>query len=178
MRVAGPGGSFGVGQPVRRVEDRRLVAGAGRFADDATRPGMVQAYVLRAPHAHARILHIEGARARKAKGVRAVLTAAELEREGVKPIPSFTRLPASTFPNRDGTPLPDPPYYPLARGKVRFGGEAVAFVVAATRDEAQDAAARIAVAHEPLAAVTDSDMPATPEAVWRALRAARRQGSR
>ena len=48
-------GSFGVGQPVRRVEDRRLVSGQGRFGDDFVLPGMAHAYVLRAPHAHARI---------------------------------------------------------------------------------------------------------------------------
>ena len=146
-------GSFGVGQPVRRVEDRRLVMGQGRFADDFAPPGMLHAYVLRAPHAHARILHIDAARARKIKGVRLVLTAAELEREGVRPIPTWSRQPNSTFPNRDGSPLPDPPNYPLARGKVRFAGEAVAFVVAATRALAQDAAERIAVDYEELAPV-------------------------
>jgi carbon-monoxide dehydrogenase large subunit len=148
---AGQSGRFGVGQPVRRVEDRRLVLGQGRFGDDFALRGMAHAYVPRSPHAHARILHIDAARARKIKGVRLVLTAAELEREGVKPIPTWSRQPNSTFPNRDGSPLPDPPYYPLARGKVRFAGEAVAFVVAETRALAQDAAERIAVEYEELA---------------------------
>lgn len=132
MDASGPAGRFGVGRPVRRIEDRRLVSGQGRFTDDATLPRMAHAYVLRSPHAHARILHIEAARAKKAKGVLAVLTAAELERTGVKPIPTFTRLPTSSFPNRDGSPLPDPPYYPLTRqgalrrpsGGLRRGGNA------------------------------------------------------
>ncbi len=170
-RTLGPVGSFGVGQPVRRVEDRRLVSGQGRFGDDFALPGMAHGYVLRAPHAHARILHIDTERARKFKGVRAVLTAAELEREGVKPIPTWTRQPSSTFPNRDGSPLPDPPYYPLARGKVRFAGEAVAFVVANTRARAQDAAERIAVEYEELAPVTDAERalaPGTPR-LWEEL---------
>lgn len=164
-------GSFGVGQPVRRVEDRRLVLGQGRFGDDVALPGMLHAYVLRAPHAHARILHIEAERARKAKGVRLVLTAAELEREGVKPIPTWSRQPTSTFPNRDGSPLPDPPYYPLARGKVRFAGEAVAFVAAATRARAQDAAERIAVEYEELAPVTEAERALAADAprLWEEL---------
>ncbi len=157
-------GSFGVGQPVRRVEDRRLVSGHGRFGDDFAPPGMAHAYVLRAPHAHARISHIDTARARKTKGVLAVLTAAELEREGVRPIPTWSRQPNSTFPNRDGSPLPDPPYYPLARGKVRFAGEAVAFVVAATRALAQDAAERIAVDYAELATVTEPERALAPDA--------------
>ena len=142
--------SFGIGQPVRRIEDRRLISGQGRFADDHTLPRMAHAFVLRAPHAHARILHIEVKRALKMKGVLAVLTAADLERDGVKPIPTFTRVPTSSFPNRDGSALPDPPYYPLAREKVRFAGEAVAFVVAETRALAQDAAELIAVEYEEL----------------------------
>jgi carbon-monoxide dehydrogenase large subunit len=164
-------GSFGVGQPVRRVEDRRLVLGQGRFGDDFAVPGMAHAFVLRAPHAHARILHIDATRARKIKGVRLVLTAAELERAGVQPIPTWSRQPNSTFPNRDGSPLPDPPNYPLARGKVRFAGEAVAFVVAETRALAQDAAERIAVDYEELAPVTGAEAALASDAprIWEEL---------
>lgn len=165
---AGAAGSFGIGQPVRRVEDRRLVSGRGRYADDFAPPGMAHGYVLRAPHAHARILHIDAARARRAKGVVLVLTAAELEREGVKPIPSWSRQPPSTFPNRDGSPLPDPPNYPLARGKVRYAGEAVAFVVAETQALAQDAAERIEAAYEELPPVVapDAALAAAAPRIW------------
>jgi aerobic carbon-monoxide dehydrogenase large subunit len=168
---AGAAGSFGVGQPVRRVEDRRLVSGQGRYADDFAPPGMAHGYVLRAPHAHARILHIDAARARKIRGVCLVLTAAELEREGVKPIPTWSRQPTSTFPNRDGSPLPDPPNYPLARGKVRYAGEAVAFVVAETRALAQDAAERIAAEYEELTPVTDPERALAADAarIWEEL---------
>ncbi len=167
----GAAGSFGIGQPVRRVEDRRLVSGQGRFGDDFVLPGMVHAYVLRAPHAHARILHIDIAPARKIKGVQLVLTAADLEREGVKPIPSWSRQPTSTFPNRDGSPLPDPPNYPLARDKVRYAGEAVAFVVADTRTQAQDAAERIAVDYEELPPVVEPEAALAPSAprLWEEL---------
>lgn len=167
----GAAGSFGVGQPVLRAEDRRLVTGQGRFGDDFALPGMAHGYVLRSPHAHARILHIDAARARKFKGVRLVLTAAELERDGVKPIPTWSRQPTSTFPNRDGSPLPDPPNYPLARDKVRFAGEAVAFVVAETRALAQDAAERIAVDYDELPTVTDPGQALAADAprIWEEL---------
>ena len=164
-------GSFGVGQPVRRVEDRRLILGQGRFGDDFALPGMAHAFVLRGPHAHARILHIDATRARKIKGVRLVLTAPELERAGVQPIPTWSRQPNSTFPNRDGSPLPDPPNYPLARGKVRFAGEAVAFVVAEARALAQDAAERVAVEYDELAPVTAAEAALAPDAprIWEEL---------
>lgn len=164
----GAAGSFGVGQPVLRVEDRRLVMGQGRFGDDIALLGMVHGYVLRAPHAHARILHIDASRARKIKGVSLILTASELEREGVKPIPTWSRQPTSTFPNRDGSPLPDPPNYPLARGKVRYAGEAVAFVVADTRALAQDATERISVEYEELAPVVEPARALSPDAprIW------------
>ncbi len=167
----GAAGSFGVGQPVLRVEDRRLVMGQGRFGDDFALPRMAQAYVLRSPHAHARILHIDAARARRAKGVRLVLTATDLEREGVRPIPTWSRQATSTFPNRDGSPLPDPPNYPLARGKVRYAGEAVAFIVAETRGLAQDAAERIAVEYEELPAVIDPERALAADAprLWEDL---------
>lgn len=168
---AGAAGSFGVGQPVPRVEDRRLVMGQGRFGDDFAPPGMAHGYVLRAPHAHARILHIDASRARKIKGICLVLTASDLEREGVQPIPTWSRQPASTFPNRDGSPLPDPPNYPLARGKVRYAGEAVAFVVAETRALAQDAAERIAIEYEELAPVIEPERALAPDAprIWEEL---------
>ncbi|MCW5771138.1 MAG: xanthine dehydrogenase family protein molybdopterin-binding subunit [Rhodospirillaceae bacterium] len=171
MNEIGPAQSFGIGQPVRRREDRRLVTGAGRYADDVSIPGMAHGFVLRSPYAHARLLGIDVERARKSKGVLAVLTAADLERESVKPIPTWSRQPTSTFANRDGSPLPDQPYYPLARGKVRFAGEAVAFVVAETRLLAQDAAEKTNVQYEPLDAVADAEHALAPGApkLWEEL---------
>lgn len=164
MNAVGTGGSFGIGQPVPRVEDKRLVSGQGRFADDAVAANMLHAYVLRSPHAHARILHIDASAALKRRGVRAVLTAADLEAAGVRPVPTYARQPNSTFANRGGGPLPDPPYYPLAREKVRFAGEPAAFVVAETRAIAQDAAERIAVDYAELPPVADADAALAPGA--------------
>ena len=77
----------GIGQPVRRKEDRRLLTGKGRYSDDLTLPGQAYACVLRSPHAHAVIKSIDTRAARTAPGVLAVLTSAELDEDGIKPIP-------------------------------------------------------------------------------------------
>src|SRR5690606_28874334 len=81
-----------IGQPVRRLEDQRLLTGQGRFADDLKVPGALQAVVLRSPHAHARILAIDTAAALALPGVRAVFTAAALAAAGVGAFPYFHRL--------------------------------------------------------------------------------------
>ncbi len=159
---------FAVGQSAPRVEDRRLVTGKGCFTDDVALPGAAHGFVLRAPHAHARLLRIDTARALKSKGVRAILTAADLAAGGVTAIPSLTRMPPIAYKNSDGSDMPDAAYFPLARDKVRFAGEGVAFVVADTRQQAQDAAERIAVDYAPLDAVVGAETALAPGAplVW------------
>lgn len=69
---------FGAGQPVKRLEDQRLLTGKGQFIDDKPEDGALWLYVLRSPHAHARILSIDTSAAREMPGVEAVLTGAEL----------------------------------------------------------------------------------------------------
>ena len=69
----------GIGKPVRRREDARLLTGGGRFADDVSRPGQAYAYIVRSPHAHAQIVGIDTGRAEGMPGVIAVLTAAMLK---------------------------------------------------------------------------------------------------
>ena len=70
-------GEFAIGQPVPRFEDPRLIRGHGRYVADMTFPGMAFGYVLRSPHAHARIRSIDTAKAKAAPGVLAVLTGAD-----------------------------------------------------------------------------------------------------
>lgn len=147
----------GIGAAVRRTEDLRLVTGAGQFTDDRVLPDAAHAAAVRSPHAHARIRSIDVEAARRAPGVLAVLTASDLEKAGVKPIPSLSRVPGIAFKNRDDSEMADPPYYPLAKEKVRFPGEAVAFVVAETRSQALDAAEMVVVDYEPLPSVTDPE---------------------
>ena len=78
---------FGIGQPVTRLEDPRLITGRGRFTDDITLPNQAYAYVLRSPHAHARIVGIDTGAAAEAPGVLDVLTGADVARDGVGDIP-------------------------------------------------------------------------------------------
>jgi carbon-monoxide dehydrogenase large subunit len=155
---------FGIGQPVRRKEDRRFITGAGRYLDDIVVPGAVYAYVLRSPHGHAAIKSLDVAAARQAAGVLAVLTGADAEADGVRPVPCMAPIPT-----KPGTPAQTMPRRTvLATGRVRHVGDAVALVIAASRQQAQDAAELIEVDYETLPAVTDTAAAAKPGAplVW------------
>src|SRR5579875_2954504 len=138
---------FGIGQPVRRVEDRRFLTGSGRYVDDLTWPHQAYAFMLRSPHAHARIRAIDTAAAAAAPGVLAVYTGADLARDGIGTIPCLSPLQ-----NRDGSPAVMPPRPALVRERVRHVGDTVAMVVADTLAAARDAAELIAVDYEPLPA--------------------------
>src|SRR5258708_11111047 len=77
----------GIGMPVLRKEDSRLLTGGGRFSDDVNLPGQAYAAMVRSPHPHARIAGIDAAQARAAPGVLAVLTGAAFRADGLKSIP-------------------------------------------------------------------------------------------
>ncbi|HYZ40716.1 MAG TPA: xanthine dehydrogenase family protein molybdopterin-binding subunit, partial [Stellaceae bacterium] len=116
---------FGIGQPVRRVEDRRFITGHGNYLDDIGRPRQAHAYMLRSPHAHARMRAIDTSAAAAAPGVLAVLTGEDLARDGIGTIPCM-----SAVTNRDGSPALFPPHPAIARDRVRHVGDTVAMVVA------------------------------------------------
>src|SRR3990170_1906979 len=139
---------FGSSRSQKRIEDDRLLVGKGLFSDDRDLPGQAWMVVLRSPHAHARIVSIDAAEARKAPGVVAVYTAAELKAEGVGPIP-FPPL----FKRADGAPMGAPPRTPLADGVALYAGHPVAAAIAETRVQAQDAAEQVAVEYEDLPCV-------------------------
>jgi len=84
----------GIGRPVRRKEDQRLITGAGRFGDDVNLPGQAYAAMVRSPHAHARITSIEISEAMASPGVLVVLAGADALADGLKPIPHNPTLPA------------------------------------------------------------------------------------
>jgi aerobic carbon-monoxide dehydrogenase large subunit len=142
---------FGIGQPVRRVEDRRFITGHGCYLDDIARPRQSHAFMLRSPHAHARIGALDTAVASAAPGVLAILTGDDLARDGVGGIPCL-----SAVTNRDGTSSVLPPHPPLVRDRVRHVGDTVAVVVAEGAAAARDAAELIGVDYEPLPAVVDT----------------------
>lgn len=144
-------GQFGIGQGVRRVEDLRLLTGAGRYTDDIQITGGASAYFLRSQHAHARIRALDCTAARAAPGVLAVYTAQDVRAAGLGTIACLIPLKQT-----DGKPLVTPPRPLLADGIARHVGEAVAMVVAETIDAARDAAELIDVDYEELPAVVDT----------------------
>jgi aerobic carbon-monoxide dehydrogenase large subunit len=153
-------GDFGIGQPVAREEDPYLVRGAGRYVDDVTLPGQARAYVLRSPHAHARIRSVDAARARALPGVVLILTGTDPEILALG-----LQRPWHPRKRRDGSPAFISPQPLLARECVRYVGDPVALIVAETIAQAKDAAEAIEVDYESLPAVTSAQAAVEPGAV-------------
>jgi carbon-monoxide dehydrogenase large subunit len=157
----------GIGQPVRRREDLRLVRGAGRYTADENLPNQVYAVMLRSPHAHARIRSISKDEALKTPGVLAVLTGADFVADGLHPIPHkvWSQHPAEIqLRSRHDTKMFTAPHYPLPTDKARFAGEAVAMVVGETVYAAKDGAERVEIDYEALPAVVETVAAARQDA--------------
>src|SRR5215471_2796948 len=148
---------FGIGQPVRRDEDLRLITGRGRYTDDIVLPRLTHAFVLRSPMAHAHIRRMDAAAARRMPGVLFVATGEDVRADGLGDVPCMVPLV-----NRDGTPRHDTPRPVLALGRVRHVGQPVAWVVAETLTTARDAAKAIDVKYDPLPAVTEAKDAISP----------------
>jgi len=149
----------GVGQPVRRKEDDTLVRGKGKYTDDFSLPKQAYAWMVRSSHAHGIIKSMDIAAAKAMPGVLGVWTGADLIAAGYKPF--VCGLPLKS---RDGSPLLQTNRMPLASDKVRYVGDAVAFVVAETVAQARDAAEAVVLDIEPLPAVTSAAEAAKPGA--------------
>src|ERR1700688_384970 len=163
---SGANGS-GIGQPVRRREDLRLVRGAGRYTADENLPGQVYAVMLRSPHAHARIRSIATGDAKAVPGVLAVLTGADCVADGIKPVPHkpWSPHPAETpLRNKGGVAPFEALHQPLPTDKAHFVGEAVAMVVAETVHAAKDGAERVEIDYEVLTAVVETVAAARQDA--------------
>ena len=154
---------FGLAQPVRRVEDPRLLKGAGRYTDDIRLAGEATGVVVRSPHACAKIRSIDTAAAAAMPGVLAVITGADLTKDGICDRPCMIPLK-----NRDGSPRKDTAFPALQSDAVRFVGDAVAFVVAETHQQARDAAEAVMVDYDILPSVTDlgAALDADAPQVW------------
>ena len=154
---------LGLGNPVPRTEDLYLLRGLGRYTDDISLPRQTHLYVLRSPHAAARIRKIDTSVALKAPGVLCILTGEDVIKAG------FANF-ASRVPRKrpDGSPSFVPPYRPLAVGRVQHVGDPVAAIVAETLHEAKDAAELVEVDYEILPSITDTSATLTPgaPAVW------------
>ena len=152
-------GRFAVGQPVTRMEDPKLLRGAGAYTDDFNLPGQLHAVFVRSRHAHGMLRNVDIEAAAAIPGVRAVLTAEDLAAAELGPMPS---LAATT--NSDGTPSARPRQMPLASDKVRYVGDPVACVIADTAKAAKDAAELVMLDIDPLPAVTTAVDALAPDA--------------
>jgi aerobic carbon-monoxide dehydrogenase large subunit len=150
---------FGVGQPVRRKEDDTLVRGKGKYTDDFSLPGQVHAWIVRSSHAHGIIRGIDTAAAKAMPGVLGVWTGADLASADYGPY--TCGLPLKS---RDGSPLLQTNRPALVSDKVRFVGDPVAFVVAATLAQARDAGEAVVLDIDPLPSVTSAEEAVKPGA--------------
>ena len=153
-------GFEGIGAAVRRKEDLRFLSGRGHYTDDINRPGQLYAVIRRADRPHARIRGIDLAQAKASPGVVAVFTGADLAAEGIGGLPCGWQIH-----NKDGSPMAEPPHPVLAIDKVRHVGDPVAVAIAATRQQARDAAEKIEIDYEDLASVAglrDALAPGAP----------------
>ena len=152
-----------IGTPVRRKEDYRFLTGQGTYTDDINRPGQAYAYILRSPHANARVGGIDTAAAASSRGVVAVFTGKDLAADGIGGLPCGWLINS-----KDGSPMKEPPHPVLADGRVRHVGDPVAVVIAESLAEARDAAEQIAVDYTVEPAVVDAAgalRPGAPQ-VW------------
>jgi carbon-monoxide dehydrogenase large subunit len=157
------GRSQWIGAPMRRLEDDRLLRGQGCFTDDLAVPSQAHAWFVRSSHPHARIRAIGTAAALASPGVIAVLTGADAVADGIRSMPFM-----SLHKRPDGSPITAPPRLPLCTDVVRFVGDAVAMIIAETRNAAKDGADLVEVDYEPLAAVVAVEASAASDApqVW------------
>ncbi len=140
---------FGVGQPVRRVEDERLVRGAGRYTSDFAPKDSLYAHFIRSPHAHARFTVGDRERAATVAGVKAIYLASDFSALGDLPCQQTTL-------NSDGSLTPLKPYPVMAAGEVHHVGDIVAMIVAESIVAARDGAEALAIDWESLPAVADT----------------------
>ena len=143
-------GVEGIGASVVRKEDRRFITGKGRYVDDIKLVGLTHAHFIRSPHAHARIKSIDTSEAMKMPGVVGVLIGQELVDDKIGNL-----ICGWAITSKDGTGMKMGAWPAMAPEIVRFVGQAVAVVVAETKNQAKDAAEAVVVNYEELPAVPD-----------------------
>ena len=156
-------GILKVGESVKRFEDESLLRGEGLFVDNLDMQDQVFLHFNRSVIAHGRIQTIHVEKAREMPGVIGIFTGKDLLEDKVRPVP--VNMP---FTRQDGSPATSAPYFPLATDAVRFGGQAVAMVIAETAIHAEDAAECIEVEYEELPVLTSLTEAVKPNApkIW------------
>src|SRR5277367_2021832 len=143
-------GVEGIGASVVRKEDRRFITGKGRYVDDIKLQGTTYAHFIRSPHAHAKLKGIDSSAAMKMPGVVAVLTGQEIVDDKVGNL-----ICGWAITSKDGTPMKMGAWPAMAPETVRFVGQAVAVVIAETKNQARDAAEAVVVTYQELPAAAD-----------------------
>ena len=137
-----------IGSAVKRVEDKRFLTGKGQYTDDIVLPNMTHAYIIRSPHAHAKIKSIDASAALAHPGVVAVFTGKDMVDDGIASLPNGWAI---------GDDQNEPPHYPLAPDRARHVGDGVAVVIAEDKVTAMDAAEKVVVDYDVLPSVTSSE---------------------
>src|ERR1700757_1655629 len=143
-------GVEGIGASVVRKEDKRFITGKGRYVDDIKLVGMTHAQFIRSPHAHAKVKSIDASAALQMPGVLAVLNGKELVEDKIGNL-----ICGWAITSKDGSPMKMGAWPAMAPETVRFVGQAVAVVIAESKNLARDAAEAVVVEYEELAAVPD-----------------------
>ncbi|MEO8104165.1 MAG: xanthine dehydrogenase family protein molybdopterin-binding subunit, partial [Betaproteobacteria bacterium] len=143
-------GVEGIGASVVRKEDRRFITGKGRYTDDIKLQGMTHAQFVRSPYAHAKVKGIDSAAAMKMPGVVGVLTGQQIVDDKIGNL-----ICGWAITSKDGTPMKMGAWPAMAPETVRFVGQAVAVVIAETKNQAKDAAEAVVVTYEELPAAAD-----------------------
>src|ERR1700709_39791 len=141
-------GVEGIGASVVRKEDRRFTTGKGRYVDDIKLQGMTHAHFVRSPHAHAKVKSIDSSAAMEMPGVVGVLTGQQIVDDKVGNL-----ICGWAITSKDGSPMKMGAWPAMAPETVRFVGQAVAVVIAETKNQAKDAAEPVAVQYEELPSV-------------------------
>jgi carbon-monoxide dehydrogenase large subunit len=142
-------GVEGIGARVARKEDKRFITGRGRYVDDVKIVGLTHAHFIRSPHAHAKVKGIDASAAKDMPGVVDVLTAQQLVDDKIGNL-----ICGWAVSSKDGTPMKMGAWPAMAPDTVRFVGQAVAVVIAETKNQAKDAAEAVVVTYEELPAVS------------------------
>ena len=143
-------GVEGIGARVARKEDKRFITGRGRYVDDIKLVGLTYAHFIRSPHAHAKVKSIDASAAKDMPGVVDVLTAQQLVDDKIGNL-----ICGWAITSKDGSPMKMGAWPAMAPDTVRFVGQAVAVVIAETKNQAKDAAEAVVVEYEELPAVSN-----------------------
>src|SRR5271167_2118979 len=143
-------GVEGIGASVVRKEDRRFITGKGRYVDDIKLQGMTYAHFIRSPHAHAKVKSIDSSAAMEMPGVVGVLTGQQIVDDKIGNL-----ICGWAITSKDGSPMKMGAWPAMAPETVRFVGQAVAVVIAETKNLAKDAAEAVVVEYQELPAVAD-----------------------